>query len=441
MRRHRTPLAFVATFSLFVAGITAGNQTTLAAYAAGGDPYLGLDVFSRAMTQIQRNHVEEMPTRELVWAAIEGMSEALDRHSMFFDPDTYSRILEDHEGRYYGVGVESRPAEDGGIRIVDVLPGSPAEMAGVLVEDRIIAVDGEDITELSFDEATARIKGPRGQFVSFGIERAGQGLTLEVARDEIVTPAATGGWLADGIGYVRVEQFRVGVTQQMSDAIDDLSAEGPIDGLVIDLRDNPGGLLTEAADMVDRFVSSEEVVVTTRGRIDEELEELRASDTADDLEMPLVVLVDGDSASGSEIVAGALQELGRATIVGQPTWGKGSVQRIYEYSDGSALKLTVARYYLPSGKAIDVDGGVVPDIEASLVLPADALIDPAEVLRERLEETVSDETERAELLALVDQLEGPTSRVVKPSFRGDVQGRLAKDGQLQAALTVLRDAQ
>jgi len=435
--RRRTPVAFMATFALFAAGITAGNQATLSAYAAGGDPYVGLDVFSRAMTQIQRNHVEAMDTRELVWAAVDGMAEALDRHSMFFDPETYGDILEDQKGRYYGVGVESRPAEGGGILIVDVLPASPAELAGVLEADVIVEVDGEDITDLSFDEATARIKGPRGQFVAFGIERAGEGrLTLDVARDEIVTPVATGGWLADGVGYVRVEQFRSGVTEQMSDAIADLMAEGHVDGLVLDLRGNPGGLLTEAADMVDRFVASEEVVVTTRGRVDEELEELRASVSADDLDVPLVVLIDGDSASGSEIVAGALQELGRATVVGQPSWGKGSVQRIYEYSDGSALKLTVARYYLPSGKAIDIDGGIEPDVLAAIT-PAEA--DPAVALRERLAEVVDDEEERAELLNLVAQLGSPDQRSPSPSFRGSVSERLERDGQLQAALDVLSE--
>jgi len=435
--RRRTPIAFMATFTLFAAGITAGNQATLSAYAAGGDPYLGLDVFSRAMTQIQRNHVEAMDTRELVWAAVDGMAESLDRHSMFFDPETYARILEDHEGRYYGVGVESRPAEGGGILVVDVLPSSPAELAGVLEADVIVEVDDEDITGLSFDEATARIKGPRGQFVTFGIERAAVGrVTLEVARDEIVTPAATGDWLTDDIGYVRVEQFRDGVTDQMSDAIADLLAERPLDGLVLDLRDNPGGLLTEAADMVDRFVASDEVVVTTRGRVDEELEELRASVAADDLDVPLVVLVDGDSASGSEIVAGALQELGRATIVGQPTWGKGSVQRIYEYSDGSALKLTVARYYLPSGKAIDIDGGIEPDVLAEISPPAAA---PAAALKARLAEIVDDEEERAELMGLVAQLEAPEQRTPSPSFRGSARDRLSRDGQLQAALAVLSE--
>ena len=429
--RARTPLAFVGTFVLFVGGITAGNQLTLRAYAAGGDPYQGLDTLSRAMTQIQRSHVEALSTQELVWAAVDGMADALDRHSMFFDPEAYARILEESEGQYYGVGVESLPHEAGGIRVVDVLPDSPAERAGVRVEDRIVEVDGQDITAMTFDEATGLIEGPRGEVVRFGIERGGERLELELVRDTIVTPAATGDQLAPGIGYARISGFRAGVSDQLAAVLGDLDVS---EGLVLDLRGNPGGLLSEAAAVVDLFVAEDAVVVSTRGRAAEELEQLRSSAGDGDYDMALAVLVDGNSASGSEIVAGALQDLGRATIVGQPTWGKGSVQRIYEYEDGSALKLTVARYYLPSGRGIEEQEGIVPDVIADLVPPEAAA---SSLLRARIERDIDDEAERRELLALLDRLHDPPPHELAPSFRGSAAERLERDGQLRAALGVL----
>jgi len=437
-RGARTGLAFATTFTLFAAGIAAGNKAVLTAYAAGADPYAGLDTLARALTQIQRYHVDERGADELIWAAIDGMAGSLDPHTHFFDPEDYARIRADHDGRYFGVGLQSVAAPDGGIEVVGVVPASPADRGGLAVGDRIISVDGQDITGISFDEATALIKGERGEPVVFGYLARGTDAphSVELVRDEIVTPAATGGLIRPGLGYARIEQFRDGTTRQLVATLEEQEAlGGPLRGLVLDLRGNPGGLLTEAAAMVDLFVG-DSLVVTTRDRSADGEEVIRARAEDSDRDIPLVVLVDGDSASGSEIVAGVLQDLDRATIVGSPTWGKGSVQRFYEYADGSALKLTIARYYLPSGRTIEPDEGIVPDVQVDGTTTAD----PASVMRERLQSLQVDDGERDRLLALLDHLEGAAPRPLRIDWRTPPAERLESDPALAEALRILEDA-
>ncbi len=435
----RTVSAFVATLLVFGTGLYAGAATVGASYAAGGDPYASLDTFARALSQIERFYVEPVESEALVYRALEGMADSLDDHTLYLDPDAYAELLRNSEGGYSGIGVEVKPHPSGGMSIVEVVPGGPAALAGLRLDDRVVRVDGEDITGVPFRDAVSRVRGKRGVPVALGVERSGTDglLTVDVVRDEVHSPAVAQELVEPGLGYVRVEQFRRHAGEEFATALGELQAAGPLTGLVLDLRDNPGGLLEEAVEIVDAFVA-EGTIVTTQGRSAGASEAHAATPAASDLlEARLVILVDADSASASEIVAGALQDLGRATLVGQPTYGKGSVQSVFEYQDRSAMRLTVARYHLPSGRSIEQEGGVTPDLIQRRTRPGSS---PREKLEKQLAGlTEIDEAKRQELLALLEALEladgGDTG---SPRFSGPIAERVGEDLQLREALALAR---
>jgi len=437
--RWTTTKAFVLTLGVFGGGLYAGASVIGASYAAGASPYASLDTFARAISHIERHYVEAFEPSELVYRSLDGLADSLDDHTLFLDPDAYRQLLEDSAGAYSGIGVEVRPHARGGLEIVDVVPGGPAAVAGVQVADRIVAVDGEDVVALPFRDAVERVRGPRGQPVLLEIDRedAPARLELSVVRDEVHTLAARGELVEPGLGYVRLEQFRRHAGEEFEAALAQLQEETPLSGLVLDLRDNPGGLLEEAVTVVDALIA-EGTIVTTEGRSAGASETHAATAASSDLlDARVVVLVDGTSASAAEIVAGALQDHGRATILGQPTYGKGSVQSVFEYQDRSALRLTVARYHLPSGRSIEEDGGVVPDVVQSLAAPAS---DAAARLRARLQDLEGiDEPQRQELLHLLQSLEvAPSAEAGPPRFSGPALDRAETDLQLRAALALAR---
>jgi carboxyl-terminal processing protease len=437
----RTFSAFALTLAVFGTGLYAGATTVGASYAAGASPYKSLDTFARALSQIERYYVEPIDSDELVYRALEGMADSLDKHTRYLDPEAYAELQQNSEGAYSGIGVEVEPDPAGGMRVVKVIPRGPAELAGVLLGDRVLTVDQVDILTMPFRDAVALVRGPRGEPVSLGIERQGspERITLMVTRDEVHAAAVTGEWVEPGLAYVRLEQFRRHSGQEFAAVLSDLQSKGPLTGLVLDLRDNPGGLLDEAVKVVDAFVS-EGIIVTTQGRSAGASESHSATASPEDLlTQTIVVLVDGTSASASEIVAGALQDLGRATVVGQPTYGKGSVQSDFEFQDKSALRLTIARYYLPSGRAIEVDGGIQPDVIQSRRSPIKS---PVEQLEEQLDSMAGiDPAQRQELLNLVRNLDlkTPVERG-PPRFSGTIAHRASNDMQLQRALQIARAA-
>ncbi|MCB9745458.1 MAG: S41 family peptidase [Alphaproteobacteria bacterium] len=429
--------AFLVVFAALAGGLQAGNHVAMSAYAAGQEPYAGLDTFARALTQIQEHYVEERSTEELVHAAILGMTDSLDAQSEYFDPETYAALRTDHEGTVVGIGVLVTAHPEGGALIGEVLDRSPALHAGLKAGDRVIAIDGEDVTGLAVAEIVAKVKGERGTPVRLTlIRQTEETVDLEVVRDEVRTPSVEGELAPGGLGYIRIEQFRRRAGDEFLEQIGELERArgGPLAGLVIDLRHNPGGLLEEAVTVVDHFVA-EGLIVATRGRSGRGSdEEIRATAEGTDLTTPLAVLIDPRSASASEIVAGALQDHGRARVVGQPSYGKGSVQTYFEYEDASALKLTIAHYYLPSGRNLVRGEGIAPD---ELALPAAETLNPKLSLRERLHEAPIEDAERAELLELVEALPDPELTWVAPDFEGSVTERAATDPQLRAALRVL----
>jgi carboxyl-terminal processing protease len=327
-------------------------------------PYRSLDVLAEVLAYVQNAYVDETKEKELVQAAVEGMLQRLDPHSMLLRPDVYRAMRDETTGEFDGVGLEVSQEADG-IVVVAPLADSPAERAGILAGDRIVAVDGVPIREMPVGEATRRMKGAAGSQVVLAIERAGQRepRTFTLVRDHVRTTSVDWRVLDQDAGtvYVRIRSFQDRTDRELRQALDGARKEigGPIQGLVLDLRNNPGGLLEQAVKVADRFLSKG-VIVTTESRGKQpEVEEAHEKDTEPGY--AVVLLVNRGSASASEIVAGALQDHGRAVVAGVRTFGKGSVQTIVELEDGSALKLTVARYFTPKHRSIQ-ERGIAPDV-------------------------------------------------------------------------------
>jgi carboxyl-terminal processing protease len=307
------------------------------------DPYAGLDVFARVLSDVDAHYERELPLLDLVHAALDGVPAALDEHSDYFPPDEWARLRQAEAGLAVGIGIEGVD-ETCGFRVTAVEPWGPAEKVGVHSGD---CLEGA---------SAASLPGPMSTAVRFTIVR-GEARTETVALRGVPSPPAVeASAVGKGVWYARVRQLRDDVALPLAAA---LPARPAPRGLVLDLRDNPGGRVEEAGALVDRFVR-EGVILTTQVRGEPDAV-VRATPSASDWSFPVVVIVNGDTASAAEIVAGALQDFRRATLVGTATWGKGSVLRFFQYEDGSALKLTVGRYHLPSGRTVPDHVGLAPD--------------------------------------------------------------------------------
>jgi carboxyl-terminal processing protease len=326
-------------------------------------PYRKLDVFSHVLSLIENNYVEPVDETRLLYGAVEGMVRTLDPHSSFMDPRSYSALKEETEGEYGGVGLElaTRGEE---VVVVAPMDGSPAERAGFQPGDRLVEVDGMVISGKRETDAVHALIGPPGTRVVIKAQRAGwqEPRTFTLVRDVIHVVSVESKLFDRKLGYVKIKTFQDRTDQYLRKALEDLKAQagGQLGGLVLDLRHNPGGLLDQAVKVSDRFLEGG-VIVTTKGRGGRHVEVERAHAKGTEPRYPMVVLVDGGTASASEIVAGALQDARRAVVIGTQTFGKGSVQTVIELEDGSGLKLTVARYYTPSGRSIQ-ESGIAPDV-------------------------------------------------------------------------------
>jgi len=349
----------------FLAGLSAAHVARASPRRDTSQPYRSLDVFSEVLAYVENNYVESVEEKELVYGAIEGLLQRLDPHSSFLRPEAYRMMKDETSGEFDGLGLEVASRGDE-VVVVAPVADSPAERAGLRPGDRVLKVDGVPVRDMALPEVVHRMKGPAGTKVVLEIMRAGfrepQGLTI--VRDRVRTSSVD--WKlvdpAAGIVYARVKVFQDRTDRQLKKALDDARAElgREIQGLVLDLRNNPGGLLDQAVRVADRFLTSG-VIVSTEGRGQKAPEVERAREKDTEPGYPLVALVNRGSASASEIVAGALQDHGRAVVVGTQTFGKGSVQTIIELEDGSALKLTVAKYYTPKHRSIQ-ELGITPDV-------------------------------------------------------------------------------
>jgi carboxyl-terminal processing protease len=361
-QRSLTLVVSVGIAALAGVALGAGGASAVPERAS---PYRNLGVFARALAHIEMSWVEEADQDELVYGAIRGMVDSLDPHSAFMDPEEYRILTSDTQGRFGGVGVEIE-AQDGWLTVLSVFEGAPADRAGVIPGDRFLAIGDRDARDMRITDAVRLMRGEPGTRVRVRIRRETEARALDftLTREIIQVEAVEARVLPDRIVYVRIKSFQETTTRELRRALDtavaQTAASGGVRGVLLDMRNNAGGLLDEAVLVSDEFLR-EGVIVSTRGRGGSEISEARASRGGTRPDWPLVILVNGYTASASEIVAGALRDHGRAVVVGTRTFGKGSVQNIIELPDGSALKLTVARYYTPRGVSIQAHG-IEPDM-------------------------------------------------------------------------------
>ncbi len=367
-------LRSLAVPALVAAAFFAGLAVDHAAQAArrGAQPYRPLDVFADVLAHVENSYVEEVDEKELVYGAIDGMVARLDPHSVFMRPDVYKAMRDETTGEYDGLGVEVT-IQDDQVTVISPIAESPGERAGIRPGDRILSIDSVTTKDMTLADAMRRMKGAAGSKVILEIMREGfaapQRLTL--VRDRIRMQSVDWRVLdADRrYAYLRIKAFQERTDRNLRKALDETRAalHGELRGLVLDLRNDPGGLLDQAVRVSDVWLASG-VIVTTEGRGKRNVETERAKEKDTEPSYPMIVLVNKGTASASEIVAGALQDHGRAVIMGTQTFGKGSVQTIIELEDGSGLKLTVARYYTPKHRSIQ-ELGVTPDVVVADAAP------------------------------------------------------------------------
>lgn len=413
-------LAITPRLAPFVSGALASPSTEAA------DSYRALQLFGQVFETVRDDYVDKPDDTKLMAGAINGMLSGLDPHSSYMDAKSFQDMQVDTSGQFGGLGMEVT-MDSGMIKIVSPIDGTPAAAAGIMADDVITQVDDQPTKGLPLNEIVDKLRGPAGTTVKLQIARKGETkpLDLTLTRQVITVRSVTHRDEGGDVGYIRITQFNSPATDELKKAIQDIATKIPRDrlkGYILDLRNNPGGLLDQAVSVSDAFLQQGEIV-STRGRNPEEFSrfEAKPGDLIDGA--PLIVLINGGSASASEIVSGALQDHKRATILGSRSFGKASVQTIIPLGEGNgAIRLTTARYYTPSGRSLQAQG-VAPDIEVLEVVPKDI---------QARSEDISEATLRGHLKAQGEEEKGSQSYV--PPDPKD-------DRALQTALALLRGTQ
>jgi len=431
----------LATFAASACGFAAAPDSSLDS----------LKRFSQVLDIVERHYVKDTPRKDLVNGAIKGMLQSLDPHSTLLSPSEYKEMQENTSGEFVGVGIEISQ-ENNQLVIVAPIEDTPGYKAGLKPGDYILAINGETTQDMSMQEAVSRIRGPKGTEVELTIMHrdAKSPKTVRITRDTIPLISVKSKVLEEGYYWLRVTRFSGRTTDELHEALKEAGKKGPIKGIVFDLRNNPGGVLEQAVSVSDAFLKSGDIV-SIRGKNNEILREYKAKPQKTDVYAPMVVLINAGSASASEIVAGALGDQKRALILGERSFGKGSVQNIIELSDGSGLKLTVALYYTPSGRSIQAEG-IQPDIEYPFEPPREAEGDgkkPSRVLVREKDLTRHLET-NATLPGKPDSKPDSKpelkidSKMLKdadapPPPGSEAKEQLAKDNQLRMALQFVKN--
>ena len=326
-----------------------------------GGVYENLKVFTEALSYVESNYVEEVEPEKVIQGAIRGMLRTLDPHSSYMPADVYREMQVETEGRFGGLGIEITMRDDV-LTVVSPIEGTPAFRAGIQPGDQIIKVDGESTKEMSLVDAVKKLRGPEGSAVTISIFRQGFTEPKDFTLSRAVIQIKSVRWtkLQDDIGYVKLRSFHKTTEEELEEALQDLG-EQHIKMLILDLRNNPGGLLEQAIAVSNVFLDGGQLIVYTKGRLPNQNMKGFSKSGGLHVSYPMAVIINGGSASASEIVAGALQDLHRATVIGTQSFGKGSVQTIIPLSDGSGLRLTTAKYYTPKGGEIH-GKGITPDI-------------------------------------------------------------------------------
>jgi len=358
--KHRFPVLvlLIILMSSLVSGLKDGRVAAGSATSQKAENEF-LRNFTEALDVIQDKYADDVGSDKLVYSAIKGMLRALDPHSSFFEPKEFSRLREEQHSKYYGLGIRVRSLIRERGRVVIVEPpatGSPAERRGLRAGDVITRIEGEPIDDWPSDEVVGHLRGPKGTIVNITVERPGirDPLQFRMERDEI--PYITVPYAFEvkpGVGYIKIDRFSESTAEELGQKLKELDA-GNLSGLILDLRDNPGGLLNQAIEVADFFVEKGKLIVATKGRTEGSARPYKAPGL-EKVQVPIVVLINRHSASASEIVAGALQDHDRALIVGETSFGKGLVQSVYQLENNTGMALTTAKYYTPSGRLIQRD--------------------------------------------------------------------------------------
>jgi len=373
MKKKRLVLTWIIILAVAFGGVFVG-RLSIGSVRAEGESYEYLKVFTEVLSLVKKNYVEEVKTKDLIYGAIKGMLNSLDPHSAYMPPEAYKEMQLDTKGEFGGIGIQIG-IKEGILTVIAPIEDTPAYNAGIKAGDKIVKINGESTREMGLQDAVSKMRGPKGAPVVVTIMREGWKETKDftIVRDVIKVKSVKFKVIENNIGYVKLSQFQERTADDLEAALSKLEKQN-ITSFILDLRNNPGGLLNSAVDVSSRFLPADKVVVSIKGRSGEKAEYRTEGSQVSEAEakkakmfsaIPMIVLVNQGSASASEIVAGALKDWNRAVILGVQTFGKGSVQSVVPLSDGSGLRLTTARYYTPKGISIQ-STGITPDIIVKL---------------------------------------------------------------------------
>jgi len=418
--------AMVAGFTMALLIISGGGRHEVTAVE---DSYERLKVFTEVLSLIQANYVDETKPRDLIYGGIKGMLETLDPHSSFLPPDIFKEMQVETQGSFGGLGIEIT-VKDRQLTVVAPIEGTPADRAGLHPGDRIVKIDGNPAKDMTLIEAVKKLRGPKGTSVTLTIlrEESPGPFDLTLVREVIEVKSVRAKDLGDGIAYIRIASFQERTSKDLLKAIEQFQKNG-ISALVLDLRNDPGGLLNQAVQVSDLFLDKGQLIVYTEGRIKNQDLRFSAEHGTQVPKVPMVVLVNGGSASASEIVAGALQDWKRALVLGTKTFGKGSVQTVIPLSDGSGLRLTTAKYYTPKGRSIH-GTGIVPDIVVEAPRPSVAKGQGGQMEKEKEGEAGKDRPEGRQERKISEEEGDPNLQIGKrdgPDPSTDVQLKRAME--------------
>lgn len=394
------------------------------------DLYSKVELFSYALTTIQSEYVDEKTPQDLIYGSLRGMLSSLDAHSQFLDPEDYKELKTETQGKFGGLGIEIS-IRDGLLTVITPIEDTPAWKVGIKAGDRIVKIEDELTKDITLSEAVKKLRGAPGTKINITVLRETEfklhnfTITREIIQIQDVKDTQI---LKDSIGYIRLTEFREDSHKEFRKALDQLKKEGA-KSLILDLRNNPGGLLNVAIDITGEFLPAGQLIVTTKGRRASQVMEAKSKTGRDKvLDWPMVVLINEGSASGSEILAGALQDNHRAVLLGAQSFGKGSVQSVIPLPDGSGLRLTTSKYFTPSGRSIH-GKGIKPDVEVKRLFPKE-------------EETKEKENDVDEIFDDVEIQESEDPDKVKLSKKEmEVKERLLGDNQIQSAISVIKGIQ
>jgi carboxyl-terminal processing protease len=404
-------LAVMLTASFTMGGYEAAKEVKA---QSKEDLYNQVELFSDAVSAIRSEYVDEVDSKKVIYGSLRGMLSSLDDYSQFMDPDEYKELTSEAKGEFGGIGIEIT-LKDGIITVITPMAGTPAEYAGIKPGDKIVRINGNTTEDMRLSEAVKIMRGEPGTQVTLTIWREKEEKVLDVSikRASVKVNSIGDAYLVDGkIGYVRVVEFQEKCARELETALKKLEDEG-MDSLILDLRNNPGGLLESAIDVSEKFMPKDEVIVSTKSRNPAQNAVYKSGGVLTHPNYPIVVLVNEGSASAAEIVAGAIQDNKRGVILGAKTFGKASVQTVIPLKDNSALRITTARYFTPSGKSISHQG-IIPDVS----------VDP---------EDLKDKDKASP--DIFEKIDKDTKKTPK---RSSSKKAIEKDAQLQRAIDLMK---